>query len=135
MYNEFRRTEMKNLKKMFILCSLALVFTVILADASYAEDSSLMSIAATKAIVLFRHVKSIIFIVGGFGLVGIAFQAIFGKVKWSWFAGLAVGLAILAAASAIVNYATGDVMGNKAGSSEDAEDTFQDSTTGSIGGE
>lgn len=40
-------------------------------------------------------------------MIGIAFQAIFGKVKWTWFAGLAVGLAILAAAGAIVNYATG----------------------------
>lgn len=133
MYNEFRRTEMKNLKKMFILCSLALVFTVILADASFAGES-LMSIAADKAITMFRHVKSIIFIVGGFGLVGIAFQAIFGKVKWSWFAGLAVGLAILAAAGAIVNYATGDTMGTKAGASESAEDTFQDSSTGAING-
>ena len=73
---------MKNLKKMLVLCSLALVFTAVLADASYAE-------------------------VGAFGLIGIAFQAIFGKVKWTWFAGLAVGLAILAAAGAIVNYATG----------------------------
>ena len=132
MYNEFRRTEMKNLKKMFILCSLALVFTIVLADAASAE--SVMAIAGNKAITLFRNVKAIIFIVGGFGLVGIAFQAIFGKVKWSWFAGLAVGLAILAAASAIVNYATGDVMGNKAGSAESAEDTFQQSTTGTITG-
>ena len=133
MYNEFRRTEMKNLKKMFILCSLALVFTVALAEASFAEGS-LMGLAADKAVVMFRHVKSIIFIVGGFGLVGIAFQAIFGKVKWSWFAGLAVGLAILAAAGAIVNYATGDQMGAKAGGSEEAEDTFQDSTVGVGGG-
>jgi len=124
---------MKNLKKAFILCSLALVFTVILADASYAE--SLMGIAADKAITLFKNVKAIIFIVGGFGLVGIAFQAIFGKVKWSWFAGLAVGLAILAAASAIVNYATGDTAGNQAGASTNMQDTFQDSTNGTIGGE
>jgi sugar/nucleoside kinase (ribokinase family) len=64
----------------------------------------------------------IIFIVGGFGLVGIAFQAIFGKVKWTWFAGLAVGLAILAAAGAIVNYASGDQMG--AGATADVVDTF-----------
>ena len=38
MYNEFRRTDMKNLKKMLVLCSLALVFTAVLADASYAES-------------------------------------------------------------------------------------------------
>lgn len=96
---------MKNLKKMLVLCSLALVFTAVLADASYAE--SVMETGMKKALVLFVHIKTIIFVVGAFGLIGIAFQAIFGKVKWTWFAGLAVGLAILAAAGAIVNYATG----------------------------
>lgn len=96
---------MRNLKKMFVLCSLALVFTVILADASFAQ--SVMETGMNKAIQLFKHIKTIIFVVGAFGLIGIAFQAIFGKVKWTWFAGLAVGLAILAAAGAIVNYATG----------------------------
>ena len=105
MYNEFRRTDMKNLKKMLVLCSLALVFTAVLADASYAE--SVMETGMKKALVLFQHIKTIIFVVGAFGLIGIAFQAIFGKVKWTWFAGLAVGLAILAVAGAIVNYATG----------------------------
>ena len=100
---------MKNLKKMLVLCSLALVFTAVLADASYAE--SVMETGMKKALVLFQHIKTIIFVVGAFGLIGIAFQAIFGKVKWTWFAGLAVGLVagltILAAAGAIVNYATG----------------------------
>lgn len=113
---------MKNFKQMFILCALALVFTVIFADASFAQSSGgntgLMNVAAGKAVRIFNHVKMIIFVVGGFGLVGIAFQAIFGKVKWTWFAGLAVGLAILAAAGAIVNYATGDKMGKNSSAGE-----------------
>jgi len=123
---------MRNLKKMFILCSLALVFTVILADAASAGET-VMAVAGNKAITLFKNVKGIIFIVGGFGLVGIAFQAIFGKVKWSWFAGLAVGLAILACASAIINYATGDKAGNQAGAKASMKDTFTNSATGTIG--
>ena len=60
-----------------------------------------------KDYAIFDNVKTITFILGGFGLVGIAFQAIIGKVKWTWFAGLAVGLGILAAAGSIVEYATG----------------------------
>ena len=95
---------MRNLKKVFTLCSLALLFTVIFTSTSSANNG-LMNVAAGKAVTMFNHVKMIIFVIGGFGLVGIAFQAIFGKVKWTWFAGLAVGLAILAAAGAIVNYA------------------------------
>ena len=124
MYNEFRRTDMKNLKKMFTLCSLAFVFTVLFANASFAEDS-VMQTGMDKALRLFVHIKTIIFVVGAFGLIGIAFQAIFGKVKWTWFAGLAVGLAILAAAGAIVNYATG---GNI--TSGQTGDTFVNSGTG-----
>ena len=124
MYNEFRRTDMKNLKKMLSLCSMALVFTVLFADASFA-DNSVMETGLGKALQLFVHIKTIIFVVGAFGLVGIAFQAIFGKVKWTWFAGLAVGLAILAAAGSIVNYATG---GNI--SSNNTGDTFVNSGQG-----
>lgn len=103
---------MRNLKKLFSLLALALVFTVVLTTSSSANG--VMETAAGKAVTVFNHIKMIIFIVGGFGLVGIAFQAIFGKVKWTWFAGLAVGLGILAAAGAIVNYATGAKMGDGA---------------------
>ena len=122
---------MKKLNKIMVLCSLALVFTVLFADASFAQSNNngVMEVATNKAVGLFKHVKTIIFVVGGFGLVGIAFQAIFGKVKWTWFAGLAVGLGILAAASSVINYATGD---STAGGSA-LGDTFTGSGVGGIG--
>lgn len=76
------------------------------ADEAFATDD-LMNIAQSKAVAVFRSVKSIIFVVGGFGLVALAFMAIFGKLDWKKFSMLAVGLAILAAAGAVVEYATG----------------------------
>lgn len=76
------------------------------AAAQSTSGGSVMGIAATKALNAFKATRTIIFIVGGFGLVGIAFAAIFGKINWKWFAALAVGLGILAAAGAIVKYAT-----------------------------
>lgn len=97
-------------KNIWTICSWALVFTMIstgaFAQATGAGD--LMSTAQSKMKDVFTNVRIITFILGGFGLVGIAYQAIIGKVKWSWFAGLAVGLALLAAAGAIIDYATGD---------------------------
>lgn len=93
-------------KNMFTLLALAVVFTLALTGDACAE--SVMTTAKKKAVSVFQAVKTIVFVIGGFGLVALAFQAIFGKVKWPWFAGLAVGLAILAAAGAIVDYATGD---------------------------
>lgn len=112
------------------LASIALVFVMFAGDACAAEGgTSVMSTAREKAIAVFKAVKTIVFVVGGFGLVALAFQAIFGKVKWPWFAGLALGLAILAAAGAIVDYATG-VTDNKLGSDQGAlEDSFQHSAT------
>ena len=71
---------------------------------------AVMGDARNKLGEVFGTVKSIIFILGGFGLVGVAWGCIWGKINWKWFAALAVGLAILAAAGSIVNYATGENM-------------------------
>lgn len=89
---------------------LVAVFSLLTFAGDASAQSSVMQISQEKALNVFTAVKTIIFVVGGFGLVGVAFGAIFGKVNWKWFAGLAVGLAILAAAGSIVNYATGENM-------------------------
>ena len=89
---------------------LVAVFTLLTFAGDASAQSSVMQTSQQKALNVFTSVKTIIFVVGGFGLVGIAFAAIFGKVNWKWFASLAVGLAILAAAGSVVNYATGENM-------------------------
>lgn len=89
---------------------LVAVFSLLTFAGDASAQSSVMQTSQEKALNVFTAVKTIIFVVGGFGLVGVAFGAIFGTVKWKWFAGLAVGLAILAAAGSIVNYATGENM-------------------------
>ena len=118
----------KNIWSICALAILTIVSVVNPAEAASGSQSSLMGIAQAKAFTTFNNVKSIIFIVGGFGLVLLAFGAIFGKIKWSAFASLAVGLAILAAAGAIVKYATGDSsLDSTAGGSGGFGDTFQES--------
>ena len=76
-------------------------------DAAAGGGNSVMGAAQGKAREVFYQIKTVIFIVGGFGLVGVAWGAIWGKLNWKWFAALAVGLAILAAAGSIIEYATG----------------------------
>jgi len=96
-------------KNIWTLMAFAMVaFVAMTGDACAQGTSGIMSLVMEKLINLFKSVKSIVFILGGFGLVVVAFLAIFGKVNWKWFAGLAVGLAVLAAAGAVIKYSTGD---------------------------
>lgn len=60
-----------------------------------------------KGVELFNNVKTVVFVMGGFGLVGMAVGAVFGKVNWKWCAALAFGLFILAIAAKVVAYFTG----------------------------
>ena len=96
------------------LCCMTIMILLGTADGALAAGTyDLMGTAQKKAVAVFISVKAIIFVVGGFGLVALAFMAIFGKLDWKKFSMLAVGLAILAAAGAIVDYATGANKGSQ----------------------
>lgn len=104
----------KFLKYLSFFAIVALVFVATDAFAQNANEetnvlgssSDVFGTVLDKMVRTFQNVRSVIFVVGGFGLVGLAFAAIFGKVKWSWLAALAVGLAIVALAGAVVDYVT-----------------------------
>ena len=118
---------MKFLKNNFCtILTMAFVISLAMTGNARAEDSSVFSVAVTKLSDLFKNTKSVLFIIGGFGLVALAFQAIFGKLKWAWFAALALGLAVVAAAGKIVEYASeGGV--EKSEIITSADDAYQDS--------
>ena len=86
---------------------LYLALAVLFASTTDSSAAAVFDTVRTKSKDLFENVKTVVFVVGGFGLVGLACGAIFGAVKWKWFASLAIGLAILAVAGAIVDYVTG----------------------------
>lgn len=93
-----------------------------------ASDGTVFGTALKKGGDTFRAVRAVIFLVGGFGLVALAFFAVFGKLKWTWFASLAVGLAILAAAGSIIDYAT--TTSGVGSSNEYTKDTMTGITAG-----
>lgn len=92
---------LKKLSTLFVAC-FAIGLAFIAADAQ-----ALFQQVFDTTQVTFYNVRTVIFILGGFGLVALAFFAIFGKLQWKWFAALCVGLAIVAAAGYIIDYATG----------------------------
>jgi len=120
-----------NISNLMIMLAFLLFAGVSDAAAQQMVSSSgtVFGTALDKGADLFKNVRNVIFLVGGFGLVALAFFAVFGKLKWTWFASLAVGLAILAAAGSIIDYATTD-----SGKGDLAGGNYLDDTlTGSAG--
>ncbi len=123
-------------KRILTMLGLAAVFAIAAGDAMAAggglNSQTVVGAAISKSANVFQSVRTIVFVIGGFGLVGLAVQAIFGKVKWPWFGALAVGLGVLAAAGAIINYATGDSITSSGSGAYN--DTFSQDSGSTING-
>ena len=86
-----------------------------LGNLSFGGGSGIFSTAINKMLNLFGNVKLLLYVVAAFGLVGFAFMAIFGKVRWGWVCALAFGLAAVAAAGQIIDYVSQSGMGSTMG--------------------
>ena len=91
-------------KTLKVMMQVAIMAAVCVAGTAFA-DGDFFTTAQEKMGNLFQNVRQIVFIMGAFALVGFAIAAIFGKLEWKKVAILAVGLALLAVASQVVNYA------------------------------
>ena len=98
------------MKKLFSIMAFALIVGIMLwaGDACAEDVGNAWDTAFNKVTEAFQYSRRMIFIVGGFGLVVLAFWAIFGKLHWKWFAALCVGLGIVAIAGMIIDYVTVD---------------------------
>ena len=97
----------KFLKYFVFFAVVALAFTAFEASAgNLGGSNNVFDTVIERMTTTFKNVRAVIFVIGGFGLVGLGFAAIFGKVRWSWLAALAAGLAIVAIAGAVVDYVT-----------------------------
>jgi len=96
------------MKKLFSIMAFALIAGIMLWAGDACATGDAWDVAFTKVTNTFQYSRRMIFIVGGFGLVVLAFWAIFGKLQWKWFAALCVGLAIVAIAGLIIDYVTTD---------------------------
>lgn len=70
--------------------------------------SQIIAEVKEKAANVIEHYKPIVYILGGFGLVCVAWGAIFGKMNWKWFANLAIGLFLVAWMGKLIDYFTRD---------------------------
>ncbi len=91
-------------KSLKIMGQVAIMAGLCVAGAAFAQGD-IFENASSKMSDVFGNVRKIVFIMGAFALVGFAVAAIFGKLEWKKVAVLAVGLALLAVAGQVVDYA------------------------------
>ena len=128
---------MKNLCMLALVAGLVLFAGDALADAATTTAGSttagsnptggFFSYAGKRFMQAFKSVRTMVLIFGGFGLVVLAVAAILGKVKWAALGALAAGLAIVAVAGKVVDYAT-------KGEASVTDTSSLDSGFGDIGG-
>ena len=77
----------------------------------YPSDSFAANSIFTKALdtlyTTFTEARAVVYMTAGFGLIGVAFAAISGKLPWRWLAMVSVALFTLAMAEKIILYVTG----------------------------
>ena len=103
------------MNRLFSIMAFALIAGVMMwAGDAFAGTGDAWDTAFNKVTEAFQKSRRMIFIIGGFGLIVLAFWAIFGKINWKWFAALCVGLGIVAIAGMIIDYVTVDSSGDTA---------------------
>jgi len=71
-------------------------------------EGNIFSQVRDKAVRFLVDSSGVVYLLGGFGLVGFAFMAIFNKISWKWFANIAIGLFLVAVTGMFISYFTGD---------------------------
>lgn len=54
----------------------------------------------------FTNTRNLVFLLGGFGIIGLAVMAFFGRFQWKWFAALIGGMVLLAVTGSVIEYVT-----------------------------
>lgn len=71
-----------------------------------AGDGQIWTNAFNTMVRVFKNVRTIVYVIGAFGLIGIAIGGIVGKINFKWLGYLAAGLAIVAVADLIITWVT-----------------------------
>lgn len=98
-----------NFKKLLVAAIMMFVCSSILfATNSYAGE--LFSDLAEHGGKIFGGMREIIYAVSGFGIIAIVIGSIFGSINWKWLTAIIIGLFVIAATAAIVNYMVGETV-------------------------
>ena len=111
---------------MFRFKSLPLGAAAVAAAVTLSADPALANVWQTlqsKASEGFVNTRNLVFLLGGFGIIGLAVMAFFGRFQFKWFAALIGGMVLLAVTGSIIEYVTTD---SASGSITAGRDQFKD---------
>ncbi len=86
-----------------IIFGMVLAMSLCFADQAWA---SIIDDVRKRAVAVIEAGKPVVYTLGGFGLICVAWGAIFGKMSWKWFANLAIGLFLIAYMGMLIDYVT-----------------------------
>lgn len=92
--------------KNVLLLALIAIMVVGVATAAAAQSPNPFALAADKLADIFYGVRTVVYVAGAFVLIGMAWGAFTGRIKWTSVGVMAIGLGILMLAGQILSYAT-----------------------------
>ena len=103
-------------RKMAGFCMMVMLFSsVLFAASAYAEDpaaggsgSGLFSDLIKKGAEIFKGIREIIYVVAGFGIIGVSVGGFFGNLNWKWLGAIIIGLMVIGLTGSIIEYVGAD---------------------------
>ncbi len=108
--NGMRQKEMLyiRVKKISVILLYAVLFSsVLFITPSYAQDAGLFGDLTKKGIEIFTGMRDIIYVVAGFGIIGVAIGGFFGNINWKWLGAIVIGLMVIGLTGGILTYIGG----------------------------
>ena len=96
---------MKKLLKTLALIAIFGLITYVGSAWAQNNDAGGLDSIVQKLNDVFADVSGVFYVLAAFGLIGMAAAALLGKIQWKWLWALVFGVAVVAAAQFIVDYA------------------------------
>ena len=77
------------------------------ADTATSSQSGIFSDLTSKGIQIFTGMRDIIYVVAGFGIIGVAVGGFFGNINWKWLGAIVIGLMVIGLTGEILVYVGG----------------------------
>ena len=95
-------------KFVLLIISVVLFSSVLFTTPAYAEDQELFKDLITKGAQIFVGVRDIVYVVAGFGIIGVAVGGFFGNLNWKWLGAIIIGLMVIALTTEVLRFVADD---------------------------